>query len=208
MRKSSLFFFLLSFSMTLFAQDLQPMADAQDFISRLKVKSESTKSISADFKEEKYLSFLKEPQKSSGVFYYQSENKMRWEQQVPSEYIILINDDQIQLQENGKEKNVNAAKRVTSKVKDLLLTLIKGDFHESKSFDAKYFQNSMEFVVVLDPRDKKLSNVFEKIELHFSKKDLNLNQLTFFEKEGDKSIMNFYNQKVNQNIEPHRFKML
>jgi outer membrane lipoprotein-sorting protein len=208
MRKSSLFFFFLVFSFVLFGQDLQPLTDSGDFISRLKEKSKSTQSISADFKEEKYLSFLKEPQKSSGVFYYQAENKMRWEQKIPSEYIILINDDEIRLQENGKEKNVNGAKRITSKVKDLMLTLIKGDFHENKAFDAKYFQNEAYFVIVLDPQNKKLSNVFDKIELRFSKKELNLDRLTFFEKEGDKSVMTFYNQKINEEIEAHFFKML
>ena len=132
MKKNSLFCFILVFSITLFGQDLLPLTNTMEFISKLKEKSENTSSISADFKEEKYLSFLKEPQKSSGVFYYQAENKMRWEQKIPSEYIILINDDQIRLQENGKEKNVSAAKRVSSKVKDLLLTLIKGDFYENK----------------------------------------------------------------------------
>jgi len=208
MSKSSLFCFFLSFSIALLGQDLSPLTNTMDFISKLKEKSESTSSISADFKEEKYLSFLKEPQKSSGVFYYQAENKIRWEQKIPSEYIILINDDQIRILENGKEKNISAAKRVSSKVKDLLLTLIKGDFYENKAFKASYFQNSDVYIVILDPQNRKLSNVFEKIELHFSKKDLNLNKLTFHEKEGDKSIMTFYNQKINQDIEAARFKML
>ena len=195
MSKSSLFYLFLSFSMTLFGQELSPLTNTVDFISKLKEKSENTSSISADFKEEKYLSFLKEPQKSSGVFYYQAENKMRWEQKNPSEYIILINDDEIRLQEDGKEKNVNGAKRVTSKVKDLLLTLIKGDFYENKAFDAKYLQNSEVYIVVLDPQNKKLSNVFEKIELQFSKKDMNLNQLTFFEKERGQKHYDFLQSK-------------
>jgi len=208
MRKNSLFCFLLVFSITLFGQDLLPLTNTMEFISKLKEKSENTSSISADFKEEKYLSFLKEPQKSSGVFYYQAENKMRWEQKIPLEYIILINEGKIRLQENGKEKNVSAAKRVSSKVKDLLLTLIKGDFYENKAFEAGYFENSDVYIIILDPQNRKLSNVFEKIELHFSKKDLNLNKLIFHEKGGDKSIITFYNQKINQDIEAHRFKML
>ena len=208
MRKSSLFVLFIFASVVVFGQDLKPLTDVEHFLSTLKEKSENTKSIAADFTEEKYLSFLKEPQKSSGVFYYQAENKMRWEQQSPSEYIILINDDVIKFQENGKEKNINAAKQVTSKIKDLMLTLIKGDFHENKAFEAEYFQNNDIYVVILNPQNKKLSKVFEKIELHFTKKDLNLESLTFFEKEGDKSIMTFQNQQINQNIEASRFKIL
>ena len=46
------------------------------------------------------------------------------------------------------------------------------------------------------------------LELEKEKKDLNLNKLIFHEKEGDKSIITFYNQKINQDIEAHRFKML
>ncbi len=201
-------FVLLFISMAIIAQSQEPLADAEGFISRLQEKSKNTESISAEFTEEKFLSFLKEPQKSSGVFYYQARDKMRWEQINPSEYIILINDDQMRLQENGVEKNIKGAKRITSKVKDLMLTMIKGDFHENKAFDSKYFQNGENFIAVLVPRNKKLSNVYEKIELHFSKKDLNLNQLTFFEKGGDKSVMNFFNQKLNQKIAAHRFSLL
>jgi len=208
MRKSSLFVLFIVASVVVFGQNLKPLTDVEHFLSTLKEKSENTKSIAADFTEEKYLSFLKEPQKSSGVFYYQAENKMRWEQQTPSEYIILINDDMMKFQENGKEKNINAAKQVTSKIKDLMLTLIKGDFHENKAFEAEYFQNNDIYVVILNPQNKKLSKVFEKIELHFTRESLNLESLTFFEKEGDKSIMTFQNQQINQNIEASRFKIL
>ncbi len=208
MKKISPVLLFILFSAMAIGQGMEPLADTAGFISRLKEVSENTSSITADFEEEKHLSFLKEVQRSSGLFFYQAENKMRWEQSQPWEYIILVNGDEVRLQEKGKEKKIGGGQRVTTKIKDLLLTLIKGDFHDNKAFNTQYFQNDKLFIVELIPRDRKLSNVFEKVEMRFSKKDLNLEQLTFFEKEGDKSIMTFSNQIFNRDIAPEHFNKL
>ena len=53
---------------------------------------------------------------------------------------------------------------------------------------------------MLTPTHKKLRNFFDKIQLSFSKDNMQLNELTFFEHSGDKSTMKFIRQHFNEEI--------
>jgi hypothetical protein len=60
------------------AQSFKPVANPEKVLAELRKTSQATSSIQASFAEEKYLAVLKEPEKSSGLFYYQQKDKMRW----------------------------------------------------------------------------------------------------------------------------------
>ena len=202
MRRCNLFFIILFafFGVTSFAQDFKPAANPDKILADLRRSSQSTSSIQADFKEEKYLSFLKEPEKSSGVFYFKKDDRMRWEQQTPFKYIILINGDKLRVQDGSKEKNVGAAGRMAGQIKQVMLGLVNGDFQQSKAFTQVCMESADQYLVVLTPTNKRMRNVYAKINLVFPKSTLRLKELTFFEKGGDKSVMRFQNEKFNQPI--------
>ena len=86
------------------------------------------------------------------------------------------------------------------RIKDLMVTLINGDFHKSKAFTPNYYSDSKYYVVKLIPKNKRLAKVFDSIQLIFYKDTMRLKELTFFEKLVDKSVMSFFNDKVNENI--------
>lgn len=202
MRPCKLFFLILfTFcGITSFAQDFKPAGNPDKILADLRKSSQSTTSIQADFKEEKYLSFLKEPEKSSGVFYFKKDDRMRWEQQTPFKYIILINGDKLRVQDGSKEKNVGAAGRMAGQIKQVMLGLVNGDFQQSKAFTQVCMESTDQYLVVLTPTNKRMRNVYAKINLVFPKNTLRLKELTFFEKGGDKSVMRFQNEKFNQPI--------
>ena len=104
-----------------------------------------------------------------------------------------------------KEKDVTAAKRMVEKIKELLLMLVNGSYLDNKAFTATYFQNNKEYVVILIPTHKKLKNFFDKIQLSFSKDNMQLDELTFFEHSGDKSTMKFIKQHFNEEINDNVF---
>ena len=196
-------YFLLIFLLMIrasFAQEFKPAANPDKILADLMKSSLATSSIQADFKEEKYLSFLKEPEKSTGVFYYKKEDKMRWEQQTPFKYIILINGEKLRVLDAGKEKNVGSAGRMAGQIKQVMLGLVNGDFQQSKAFTLLCMESTDQYLIVLTPTNKRMKNVYAKINLTFSKSSLRLKELTFFEKGGDKSSMKFQNEKFNQPI--------
>lgn len=192
-----LFWLMLLITSAVAAQNPEPLIDSKDFISRLKEQSQQNKTIKADFTEERYMSVLKEPQKSNGIFYYKKDNMLRWEKIVPSSYIFISADNKVKVRESDKVKDVSSVNQVIGRIKDLMLTLVNGNFNDSKQFEPSYFQTAQSYIVKLKPKNKRMSNSFEYIQLSFNKKNMLLDELSFFEKSGDKNVMKFSNQRVN-----------
>ncbi|HNF41694.1 MAG TPA: outer membrane lipoprotein carrier protein LolA, partial [Bacteroidia bacterium] len=154
----------------------------------------------------RFMSALKEPQTSYGIFYYKKENKLRWEKTKPSSYVFISENNKVRVKENNHEKDVSSYNQVVGRIKDLMLTLVNGDFSNGKQFDPQYFQTKTEYIVKLKPRNKRMSNAFDYIQLSFNKKNLLLEELAFYEKSGDRNIMKFSNQMVNQELNDSLFK--
>lgn len=192
-----LFWLMLLITSAVAAQNPEPLSDSKDFISRLKEQSQQNKTIKADFTEERYMSVLKEPQKSNGIFYYKKDNMLRWEKTAPSSYIFISADNKVKVRESDKIKDVSSVNQVIGRIKDLMLTLVNGNFNDSKQFEPSYFQTAQSYIVKLKPKNKRMSNSFEYIQLSFNKKNMLLDELSFFEKSGDKNVMKFSNQRVN-----------
>lgn len=190
------------------AQSFKPVANPEKVLVELRKTSQATTSIQASFTEEKYLAVLKEPEKSSGLFYYQQKDKMRWEQRTPSKYIILINGDKLRIQEGGKEKNVGQAGRMAAQIKELMIGLVNGDFQQNKGFSLAVLEDGDYYQIVLTPVNRRLKNIYSKIAMNFARSSMRLKELSFFEKGGDKSLMKFQQEKFNQPIAENLFKDL
>ena len=196
---------LLIFSLSGTAQEKTPIKDPVFLKNKLIKRAKETSSIIANFTQEKQVSFMNKPQLSEGVFYYQQANKMRWEQNSPFDYVLLINEGKVRIKDNGKEKKLTGANKMMGKINTLMIGLINGDLLESKEFITKYFTLGEFYVVELTPTNQRLKSVFNTIELTFSKKTTRLKELTFFESSGDKSVMKFFNEKLNQPIKQSIF---
>lgn len=184
----------------------EPLNNPEEFTEKLKQASISNNSIKADFVEQRFISALKEPQTSFGIFYYKKENKLRWEKTKPTSYVFISENNKVRVKENNHEKDVSSYNQVVGRIKDLMLTLVNGDFSNGKQFDPQYFQTKSEYIVKLKPRNKRMSNAFDYIQLSFNKKNLLLEELTFYEKSGDRNIMKFSNQMVNTELSDSLFK--
>lgn len=187
------------------AQERSSVSNIADLKKKLKQQAKETTSIITDFTQEKHMSFMKNPQISEGVFYYQQSDKMRWEQNSPYDYVLLINNASVRIKDNGKEKNIAGANKMMGKINKLMIGMVNGDVFDSKAFEVKYFSEGKFYIVELTPKNKRLQSVFQTIELSFLKTTTRLKVLTFNEKSGDKSVMKFFNERFNQTIEQSLF---
>lgn len=207
MRKINFFIILLIFifGTTVSAQEKKKISNPENIIKRIKEKSAKTNSIKADFTEKKYLSYLKEPHASSGKFYYKKDNKMRWEQILPFSYILLVNEDEVKIKDGEEEKQNALSSKIMEKIKNLMMTIINGDFTNNKSFKATYFESNDKYIVELKPNMARLKKIYDSIILSFDTKSLQLKTLTFVEVSGDKSVMTFINEQFNTEIPESTF---
>lgn len=204
----SIVFIILFFSATLNAQEKKVLTNPEKFKTELKLQAKETKTIIASFTQEKFMSFMKEPQLSEGIFYYEKANKMRWEQNLPTNYVMLINEETVRIKDNGKEKNMKGANKMMSKINTLMLGLVNGDIIEDNSFTTTYFVSDAYYIVQLIPKQKRLQSIFNTIELSFSKTTTRLKVLTFYESAEDKSVIKFFDEKFNQPIQSSIFLTL
>jgi outer membrane lipoprotein-sorting protein len=203
---SILLLFLLS--LNVFSQEKKTLKDHSVLKSKLIKQAKETSSIIASFTQEKHLSFMNTPQVSEGIFYYQQADKMRWEQNTPFNYVLLINKGNVRIKDNGKEKDIVGANKMMGKINTLMLGLINGDIFNNKEFTTQYFTYLDFYIIELTPKNKRLKSIFNSIELTFSKNTTRLKILTFNEKGGDKSVMKFLNEKFNEPIKESIFNKL
>ena len=208
MSKQLTIIFLLVLSYPAYTQVRTLLKNPTELKKKLIKQSSATKSIEADFTQKKFVSFMKEPQISKGKFYYQQHDKMRWEQSIPFNYVLLINNGKVRIKDNGKEKNIKGANKMMGKINKLMLGLINGKIFENKEFTSKYYSNKGSYIVELVPKNKRLKDIFNRIELTFSKKTSRLKKLAFYENSGDVSEMKFFNDKFNASIKTSIFNTL
>lgn len=187
-----------------FVEAKQPI----EVLALLKKQADKTISIQAEFREEKHSPYLKQSQISSGNFYYQKDDKMRWEQLKPTAHILIVNKDKVVVKEKGIAKDVTSNARMAGRMKDLLLGLVRGDFQTSGVFHPKVMENKEAYQVLLVPTDKRVRNYYEEIQLVFHRRTLVLQKLTFIEKKGGKTITHFFNEQLNQEINKELFSAL
>jgi outer membrane lipoprotein-sorting protein len=196
----STLFFILQSAVSTLAQSYKPVTNSELVKSQIAKKAASTTSIQAHFQEIRTMSVLKSPQYSEGIFYYKKSDQMRWQQAKPNQYIILIDGAKFRIQEDGKEKNIGGANKMASQVKELMIGLVNGDFQYNKSFEQTIGESPDQYQIVLTPLQTRLKKRYARIELYFVKNTLRMKQITFIEKNGDRSEMKFSNEKFNQEI--------
>lgn len=177
-------------------------------LKELKQVADKTNSIQAAYTEEKFISVLSNSQITKGNFYYQKEDKMRWEQTIPYEYIILISGETLRIKDNGKEKNISQSNQVAVKINAFMMSLIQGEYQDNKQLTSKCFESKDKYLIELTPTTKALKKVYSKLNLYFSKTDKRLGVIEFFEEGGDKKIVTFSNQEYNKTLDAKLFTTL
>ncbi len=200
-----LFITILFLSFNGRAQNYVKLKDVSRCKQRINEKANNTSSIKADFSEEIFSSMLKNSQKAKGILRYKKENKIRWEHLSPKKQIILIDGKTMKYSENGKEIKNAGTNRVVKKVQGLMMQMFNGDFLDEKEFTIYYYENTLNYKLVLVPKSSRMSNYITSIELIFDKNTLAMKKLTLKESEEDKIVYTFTNIVFNKEIKNTTF---
>lgn len=197
---------IISFCISVYgmAQEYKTVSDKSAVKSVIEKKHKETTSIAADFSEEVHSDMFKEPQPGNGKFYFKKENKVRWDH-TSSKQLILINGDNVKLYENGKLISNPASRKVVKQIQGMMVSMLSGDFLNEKDFSITYQENTKYYKLTLTPKNPRMAKHLTKIELHFSKTTLLLEEMTMMEKGNQKIIYTFTNLKTNQSISDSKF---
>ena len=134
--------------------------------------------IECNYKQEKKLSMLNEPLISAGIFKYDKEGEISWEQQMPFKETFLI---------NGKSDN-----KFDKYINQFIISILTGNILNDKKLEVSYLEDEQSYIVVMTPKEGKMKKKLKEIILTFHKEIVTLSQLDIISQNGDVSRINFF----------------
>jgi outer membrane lipoprotein-sorting protein len=193
------------FSFTLVNDGYTLLKDSVSCVRKIKDKSSLTNTLSANFSERKFSSLYNNPKQAKGKLLFKKNDKIRWEHFDPNQQIILINGKHIKYQENHKEIKNTTSTIIVKKIQKLMLNLINGNFLAQKEFTVNYYENNLNYKLILKPISKKTARYLSEVDLIFDKNSLELKEMELSENETEKVVYTFSNIQVNKTIDDSNF---
>ncbi len=165
------------------------------FLSKVESRMSAVRSVVARFRQEKHLSVLKKPIRTSGVILFARPNLLRWEIREPFRSILIVAGDRVAKFEvvHGSRKKLELGKRgdVIAMVMDRIRAWFLGRFdQDSRDYDIRVQAKPVP-LIVFTPKDAALGKSLRSIELQLSPELDRVASVTILEKRGDRTHMQF-----------------
>lgn len=165
------------------------------------------KTMQCDFVQTKHLKMLNNDFVSHGKMYYQQSNKLRWEYTSPYSYTFILNNNQVLLK--NKQRNdlidIKQNKLFREIVRIMMSSVIGNCLTDDKNYKVSVAAIGNEWVATLLPQRKDMKQMFPKLILHFNAKKSVVNTVELYDKNGEKTIIELKNIRINETIHPHMF---
>ena len=165
------------------------------------------KTMQCDFIQTKHLKMLNNDFVSHGKMYYQQSNKLRWEYTSPYSYTFILNNDQVLLK--NKQRNdlidIKQNKLFREIVRIMMSSVVGNCLADDKNYKVSIATIGNEWVATLLPQRKDMKQMFQKLVLHFNAKKSVVNTVELYDKNGEKTIIELKNIRINETIHPHMF---
>lgn len=165
------------------------------------------KTMQCDFVQTKHLKMLNNDFVSHGKMYYQQSNKLRWEYTSPYSYTFILNNDKVLLK--NKQRNdlidIKQNKLFREIVRIMMSSVIGNCLTDDKNYKVSVAAIGNEWVATLLPQRKDMKQMFPKLILHFNAKKSVVNNVELYDKNGEKTIIELKNIRINETIPSNMF---
>lgn len=191
---------LMCFGIFLSANAQKNSLNDNKFINELENKTSTIQTITCKFTQTQSLSVLSNKVVKSGMFYYKR----------PEQILLMFdNGDYIKMtSENFQMKNGNKVNEMKvdsnpmlRELKKILSACMTGDvINTTKDFQHELKQGEANYTVVLNPKKKRAASKIKEIMLVFDKKDMCLSKMKMTQPNGDYTLYEFFEKKLNSQI--------
>ncbi len=191
-----------------FAQEkgFKSIKDPKEFNIKFDENVKKLISIKSDFVQEKHLSFMQDSIVSKGIFRYKKQDKIRLEYITPFKYLMVLNNGKIYIKDGAKVNKFDSrSNKLFKQINDMLINTMNGNVLQSKDYKITYFENDNVYLLELQPLDKSIADLIQKIKIYIDKKKLTVLKLRLTEKSGDYTLISFFNTQQNIEIKDEEF---
>lgn len=195
-------------SVTAIGQTKMNNVEAAAFKSKVEQQSKKITSISADFDATRYVSVLKNPVNSTGIFRLKGK-KLLWRYHAPQQNAMLFDQDKLLMKDDkGKKSTIDLNKnRRFRQLQRLMTETNMGNVFDEANFNIAYFKESSTVSATLTPKNKDLAKFIKQVELTFKNNEHTVSSIKIVEKSNDYTLYKLKNKKFNSNISDSEFKL-
>ncbi len=200
---------LAALALPLFAASKTKPVTLEDVIKNVQQQQKKTQTLQADFKQEKELALLSQPEVSTGTFVFSKPNNVLWSYAAPKRVQMLITGGTL----TTYYPELNKAERIDVKrFEDRIFKYMgaSGAIDElGRYFDFTFTDTSTSpfWVLDLNPKSKVVAKRVRHIKIWIDKATYLTSKFEYVEGDGDITRYEFTNIKVNQPIEQGRFTL-
>lgn len=167
------------------------------------------KSLECDFVQTKYLKMLNDKMISYGKMYYQQSDKLRWQYTSPYTYTFVLNGSKVLLVKGKRSDviDVNQNKMFREIARIMMNSVIGKSLSDTKDFTTAIATTATEHVATLTPLRKDMKQMFQRIVLHFNRRQMMVTTVELVEKKGDRTVIELKNAKTNAAISAKMFSV-
>lgn len=177
-----------------------------DFLNKVNLFYDQLQTLTSNFEQVKTISIVTEDLVATGVFYYQKPGLIKWDQKEPDTYYFLINENEIIRFNGHKRQKLSPASPQAIIFKDFIMGTVDGSIFNDNRFLSSFSKVDNVIVVNLIPKEKTMKKRIEKVILRFNYNTIFLNTLMIEEIGGDKTVINFFNQQINTDLDKTTFQ--
>ena len=194
MKKLYLIGFLILTSVISFAQT------QEELIQTLTQTAASMQCMQCRFTQQKTMAMLTEPTVSEGLMSYNSPDKMRWEYTSPFSFALLVDGEKITKITDGNEEVLDAKSgRMYQGIVSIIMSSATGKKLFDKSmFDVVITDDNAYWKADMKPQKHNMKRMFSMLTFYFNKENNIINKVEMTEANGDVTLIQFYNMKINE----------
>lgn len=189
-------------------ENLKAIKDPDNFRKKINEASAEISSITSEFIQKKHLDFLEEDVESKGKFYFEKEDKLRWEYSTPFYYLVIFNGDSVSISNDEKTNTFNASSgRMFQEISSIMVSMVDGSILDSDNFTCNYFEDPEAYILELTPKDVNMKAFLSKVRIFINRMDYTAEELFMIEQSGDYTHIKFINKRLNEKIPDQIFKL-
>lgn len=178
-------------------------------LKEVQKRQQTVRSIQADFRQEKSLDLLAETQVSTGTFAYEKPDKVRWDYASPAEVVMLIAGGRLTTWYPALKK---AETLEVTRFQDRIFRYMGAGSaidELSNYFNFRFTEKkgSNTYRLDLAPKTKQIEKRVKSITIYIDRQTYLTNRIEYVEGDGDATIYEFSNIRINEPIDGKRFEL-
>lgn len=186
-------------------------ASAQDSEAQIRQKiaaaAQAMTTLQCDFVQTKQLRMLNDKMMSEGRMYYSQSDKLRWEYVKPYQYIFILNGDHVLLKNKQRSDVIDVRQNglFREMARIMMNSLVGSSLKDDRTFKTAIATEGSQWVATLTPLRKDMKQMFQRIVLHFDRRQATVSRVELVEKSGDQTTIDLKNVRKNETVDPSLF---